>query len=187
MPNSVLSRSASPIISYSVLQKYGAAKCPPGINTTSSGKSGKSPCCILLLLGVLTAMILKPAHARYLPGGFMGCGNNPPWAARSPMSTVGDLSTSMKPSKKIKAKPVAEIFDTQGEPAFRLLEAAALRNVVRKIECGQPYVVSLRRCLSCRKPTRPSCSIKASAIWLDCPFEMVQRRIGGDSNRPLSA
>jgi shikimate kinase len=127
---------------------------------------------------------LKRTPGIYLVG-FMGCGK----------STVGhaladelgwrfvDLDEAIE---KDQGKPIAEIFETQGEAAFRLLESAALRNIVRKIECGQPYVIALGGGAFAQENNSSLLAEKGVSIWLDCPFEMVQRRVARDSQRPLA-
>jgi shikimate kinase len=127
---------------------------------------------------------LKRTPGIYLVG-FMGCGKST--VGRALAEELGwrfvDLDESIE---KDQGKPVAEIFDTQGEAAFRLLEAAALRNLVRKIECGQPHVIALGGGAFLQENNASLLADKGVTIWLDCPFAMVQRRVGGDSQRPLA-
>ncbi len=127
---------------------------------------------------------LKRTPGIYLVG-FMGCGK----------STVGralgeefgwrfvDLDADIE---KAEGTPVARIFEERGEPAFRLLEAAALRSVVRKIECGQPHIVALGGGAYAQENNAQMLVDKGVSIWLDCPFEMAQRRVAGDESRPLA-
>ncbi len=127
---------------------------------------------------------LKRTPGIYLVG-FMGCGKST--VGRALAEEYGwrfvDLDEAIE---KDQGKPIAEIFDTQGEAAFRLLEAAALRSVVRKIECGQPYIVALGGGAFMQENNISLLTDKGVTIWLDCPFEMVQRRAGADSRRPLA-
>ena len=127
---------------------------------------------------------LKRTPGIYLVG-FMGCGKST--VGRALAEEYGwrfvDLDETIE---KDQGKPIAEIFDTQGEAAFRLLESAALRTVVRKIECGQPYIVALGGGAYAQENNATLLTDKGVTIWLDCPFEMVQRRVGGDSQRPLA-
>ncbi len=126
---------------------------------------------------------LKRTPGIYLVG-FMGCGK----------STVGhaladelgwrfvDLDAEIE---KAESTTIAEIFESRGEAAFRLIESAALRNVVRKIECGQPHIVALGG--GAFQDNNAALLVdKGVSIWLDCPFEMVQRRVAGFTNRPLA-
>jgi shikimate kinase len=127
---------------------------------------------------------LKRTPGIYLVG-FMGCGK----------STVGhalaeelgwrfvDLDADIE---KAEGSSIGEIFESRGEPAFRLLEAAALRNAVRKVECGQPHVIALGGGAFAQENNTALLADKGISIWLDCPFETVQRRVAGDQRRPLA-
>jgi shikimate kinase len=140
----------------------------------------------MLLLWRPYGMILK---LKRTPGiylvGFMGCGKST--VGRALADELGwrfvDLDAEIE---KAEGTPIAEIFDTRGEAAFRLIEAAALRNTVRKIECGQPHVVALGGGAFLQDNNATLLSDKGVSIWLDCPFAMVQQRVGGDLQRPLA-
>jgi shikimate kinase len=131
-------------------------------------------------------MILK---LKRTPGiflvGFMGCGK----------STVGqelaeelgwrfvDLDIEIE---KNECCSIAEIFDQRGEPAFRLIETAALRNMVRVIEGGKPHVVALGGGAFLQENNWELITAKGVSIWLDCPLDMIERRIVGHEHRPLT-
>jgi len=140
----------------------------------------------MLLLWRPYGMILK---LKRTPGiylvGFMGCGKST--VGRALADELGwrlvDLDADIE---KAEGTSIAEIFDSRGETAFRLLESAALRNVVRKIECGQPHIVALGGGAFSQENNVSLLAEKGICIWLDCPFEMVQRRVGGDAQRPLA-
>jgi len=76
------------------------------------------------------------------------------------------------------------LFDTRGEPEFRRIEAEMLREHVRSIERG-----AARRCSALGGGAFVGCPQSRAdfaewiAIWLDCPFERVQRRVGDTSVR----
>lgn len=127
---------------------------------------------------------LKRTPGIYLVG-FMGCGK----------STVGqaladelgwrfvDLDADIEKSE---CCTIAEIFEQRGEPAFRVTETAALRNRIRAIECGQPCVISLGGGAFSQESNIELLRDKGVTIWLDCPFEMVERRTAGLEHRPLA-
>lgn len=131
-------------------------------------------------------MILK---LKRTPGiyivGFMGCGKST--VGRALADELGwrfvDLDAEIE---KAEGCPIAEIFEARGEAAFRLLEGAALRSLVRKIECGQPHVVALGGGAYVQDGNAGLLADKGVSLWLDCPFEMVQRRAEGDAGRPLA-
>jgi shikimate kinase len=127
---------------------------------------------------------LKRTPGIYLVG-FMGCGKST--VGRALGEELGwrfvDLDADIE---KAEATPIAQIFEERGEPAFRLLEAAALRSVVRKVECGQPHIVALGGGAYAQENNVQILADKGVSIWLDCPFEMVQRRVAGDEARPLA-
>ena len=81
---------------------------------------------------------------------------------------------------------ITEIFDQQGEPEFRRLEREALRTRVRAIECGKPMVIALGGGTLAQPANYDLLENNGIVIWLDCPFEVVKRRVGEGPQRPLS-
>ncbi len=92
----------------------------------------------------LARMILK---LKRTPGiflvGFMGCGKSTVGPRTGGGIGAGALSTWDADIEKQESCSIAEIFDQRGETAFRVIETAALRNMVRVIEGGKPHVVAL--------------------------------------------
>ncbi len=131
-------------------------------------------------------MILK---LKRTPGiflvGFMGCGKST--VGRELAEELGwrfaDLDQDIE---KQEGCSIAEIFDQRGEPAFRLIETAALRNMIRVIECGKPHVVALGGGAFLQGNNLELVNAKGVSIWLDCPLEMIERRIAGHEHRPLA-
>ncbi|MDQ6997418.1 MAG: shikimate kinase [Mariprofundus sp.] len=79
-------------------------------------------------------------------------------------------------------RSIPEIFAQEGEPFFRQLETACLREVLGKpavIATGGGVVMSEENCqlLKAHPPV----------IWLKASPRFLARRIHGDSNRPLLA
>jgi shikimate kinase len=127
---------------------------------------------------------LKRTPGIYLVG-FMGCGKST--VGRALAEELGwrfvDLDADIE---KAEGCSIAEIFESRGEPAFRLVESAALRSAVRKVECGQPHVVALGGGAFLQENNATLLADKGISIWLDCSFELAQRRVEGDASRPLA-
>ena len=82
--------------------------------------------------------------------------------------------------------PVPEIFASRGEPEFRRIETAVIGQHVRWIERGRPAVLALGGGAFTLPDTRLLLQNNGIAVWLDCPFETVQRRVGQTTHRPLA-
>jgi len=81
---------------------------------------------------------------------------------------------------------IAGIFDTRGEAEFRLIETQILRQHVQHIERGRPAVLALGGGAFITPENRELLSEHGITVWLDCPFEIVQRRVAQASHRPLA-
>ena len=81
---------------------------------------------------------------------------------------------------------IAEIFSARGEAEFRRIETAILRQHVKWIERGRPAVLALGGGAFAEPVNRELLMGNGVAIWLDCPFETVQRRVAATSHRPLA-
>lgn len=113
--------------------------------------------------------------------GFMGCGK----------TTVGarlaqqwgwpfiDLDATLEAGQGM---PIRRIFEEAGEPFFREIEHAALREVSKT----RPAVVALGGGTFVQEPNLELIRETGGAtVWLDCPVEELQRRCEGLTNRPL--
>lgn len=131
-------------------------------------------------------MILK---LKRTPGiflvGFMGCGKST--VGRALAEELGwrflDLDEEIEKQEHCS---VANIFDTRGEPAFRLIETALLRQITRAIEMGRPHVVALGGGAFLQEQNLELIENKGVSIWLDAPFERIAKRIEGQEHRPLA-
>jgi shikimate kinase len=127
---------------------------------------------------------LKRTPGLYLVG-FMGSGKTT--IGRTLAHRLGwsffDIDDEIEAAEKI---TIAELFDSRGEPEFRRIEAAMLREHVRWIERGRPAVLALGGGAFIEPANRELVTGNGFAIWLDCPFETVQRRVGHASHRPLA-
>ena len=81
---------------------------------------------------------------------------------------------------------VAEIFSSRGEEEFRRIEKEIVRQHVRWIERGRPAVLALGGGAFAESATRSLLTGNGIAVWLDCPFDTVHRRLAGTSHRPLA-
>jgi len=81
---------------------------------------------------------------------------------------------------------IAEIFDARGEAEFRRIETAIIHRHVRRIGQGSPAVVALGGGAFAKPANRALLQNNGVTVWLDCPFEVVERRVGLASHRPLA-
>jgi shikimate kinase len=84
---------------------------------------------------------------------------------------------------------IAEIFTERGEPDFRRVETEIIRHHVQWIERGRPAVLALGGGAFAEQPNRDLLENNGIVVWLDCPFELVQRRVaaaGQGAIRPLA-
>ena len=81
---------------------------------------------------------------------------------------------------------ISEIFDTRGEAAFRRIENGVIRRHVRWIERGRPAVLALGGGAFAAQANRDLLENHGVTVWLDCPFQVVERRVALASHRPLA-
>jgi shikimate kinase len=81
---------------------------------------------------------------------------------------------------------IAQIFTGRGEPEFRRIETEIIRQHVGWIERGRPAVLALGGGAFVEPLNRQLVGYNGIAVWLDCPFETVQRRVGAATHRPLA-
>jgi shikimate kinase len=82
--------------------------------------------------------------------------------------------------------PIAEIFDTRGEAEFRRIETGVIRHHVHRIGQGSPAVLALGGGAFAAQANRNLLENNGVTVWLDCPFEAVERRVALASHRPLA-
>src|SRR5579864_5069943 len=169
-----------------------SGKGAPGNNTTCSGNNGSQPCCMLLLLlsrdrrCAIGPMLLK---LKRTPGiylvGFMGCGKST--VGRALADELGwsffDLDDEIEGGA---GSTISEIFDKQGEPIFRALEAAALAKRVKAVQSGRPQVIALGGGALMQDENFELIANNGVTVWLDAPFELIERRVAAESHRPLA-
>ena len=79
-------------------------------------------------------------------------------------------------------RSIREIFEQEGEGAFRGIERHVLRQVVQKPRT----VVALGGGTLIKTENLQLCRGVAEILWLDCPLELIRARLGGSAlARPL--
>jgi shikimate kinase len=81
---------------------------------------------------------------------------------------------------------IPELFSGRGEAEFRRIEANILLQHVRWIERGRPAVLALGGGTFAIPENRELLANSGLSIWLDCPFDIVQRRVAQTTHRPLA-
>ncbi len=84
-------------------------------------------------------------------------------------------------------KRISEIFVELGERAFRDLESAVIRSHIAKVQMGQPRVLALGGGAFVQESNHKLLGNNGVSVWLDCPLELIHRRLGEDTTRPLAA
>ena len=134
-----------------------------------------------------TAMILK---LKRTPGlylvGFMASGKTT--IGRALADHIGwpfvDMDAEIEARE---GRAIAQIFRDLGEAGFRDIEARVLQAHVRQIEAGQPCILALGGGAFVQPGNRELIENNGISLWLDCPLELIQRRLNGDTTRPLAA
>jgi shikimate kinase len=131
-------------------------------------------------------MILK---LKQTPGiyllGFMGCGKSTVGSALADELgwTFFDLDQEVE---KAAGASINEVFDQQGEAAFRALETEALRKRVYNVRTGRPQVIALGGGTFTIEENVELASNHGVTIWLDTPLEVIEQRISAETHRPLA-
>ncbi len=81
---------------------------------------------------------------------------------------------------------IADIFARQGEARFRHLESEAIRRHVGRVEAGLPWVIALGGGAIIQPANWELIQNNGVTVWVDCPLEIVRRRLGDDVTRPLA-
>jgi len=127
---------------------------------------------------------LKRTPGVYLVG-FMGSGKST--IGRQLAHRLGwsffDIDDEIEAAEKTS---ISSIFEERGEAEFRRIESAILRQHVTSIERGRPAVLSLGGGAFTQRLNREMLEANGITVWLDCPLDMVSRRVGQASHRPLA-
>jgi shikimate kinase len=79
-------------------------------------------------------------------------------------------------------RTVREIFETDGEPAFRAEEARALAEA---LDDPEPAVVAAAGGVVLDPANRDRLRARGTVVWLDASPEDLARRVGSRNHRPL--
>ena len=127
---------------------------------------------------------LKRTPGIYLVG-FMGCGKST--VGRALADELGwsffDLDNEIEDQA---GSSVSDIFDRQGEPIFRALEASALAKRVKAVQAGHPQVIALGGGALMDDKNFELILNHGVVVWLDAPFEVIEKRVAAESHRPLA-
>jgi shikimate kinase len=114
--------------------------------------------------------------------GFMGAGKSTVGAALA--RRLGwkyvDLDEEIEAAEHA---AISEIFSQRGEAEFRRIETDALR---RHLAQDEATVLALGGGAFAVPTNRELLRGNGVSVWLDCPFETVQRRVAQATHRPLA-
>ncbi len=102
------------------------------------------------------------------------------------MSWDGILATSMPKLSHAPVRRLRRFLTTRGEAVFREMETTALRERVRTVQLGRPYVIALGGGAFLREENFELVSNHGVSVWLDCPLSTIERRVGAANHRPLA-
>jgi shikimate kinase len=114
--------------------------------------------------------------------GFMGTGKS---SVAAFLSSLTGLETAEMDALIVaqEGRSIAEIFDSEGEEAFRGIESALLRKLA---ETGG-FIVSCGGGVPLREENRKVMKESGTVILLTAPAEELARRLASDTARPLLA
>jgi shikimate kinase len=87
--------------------------------------------------------------------------------------------------EKAEKLTIAEIFGARGEAEFRRIEHEILKQHVRWIERGRPAVLALGGGAFIEQANRDMLDNNGISVWLDCPFDVVRRRLQHEPHAPV--
>lgn len=88
--------------------------------------------------------------------------------------------------ERIENRTIASMFVEDGELVFRDRETAAIRKYVDQIQTGHPRVIALGGGAFIQERNFQLLKDNGITVWLDCPLDEVNRRLGDDCTRPLA-
>lgn len=127
---------------------------------------------------------IERASAVFLVG-FMGCGKTAigRLLAQQIRWSFVDLDDDIEARMQMS---IPRIFDQFGEAEFRRIEHEALAERVRQIEQGERMVVALGGGAFVQPANQELIAAHGLTIWLDCAFEVIERRVAQHDHRPLA-
>jgi shikimate kinase len=82
---------------------------------------------------------------------------------------------------------IPSLFETLGEPGFRRIESEAIEKRVRSIRKCCPTVLALGGGAYVQPANAGLLDANGISIWLDTPFDTIERRVRMSNHRPLAA
>ena len=83
-------------------------------------------------------------------------------------------------------KSIPEVFEQEGEPAFRKLESDCLKDQTRLVCSGRARVVGLGGGTFVDERNRELIEESGVSIWLDAPASLLWERVKAETHRPLA-
>lgn len=83
-------------------------------------------------------------------------------------------------------KRIADIFDSEGEEAFRSMEREALAGRVHRIQGGHAMVLALGGGACVTETCMERLSNNGVTVYLDCDFDTLAARVAAFEHRPLA-
>ena len=127
---------------------------------------------------------LKRTPGLYLVG-FMGCGKTTVGSmlAQHLGWTFVDIDEEIERREK---RSIAQIFAEEGEAMFRDRETTVIHEHIRRIQAGVPRVIALGGGAFIQERNWQILKDNGITVWLDCSLDVVHRRLGEDTTRPLA-
>ena len=114
--------------------------------------------------------------------GYMGAGKTSVAHQLSQMTGMSFVDTD-KRIESLAGKTIPEIFEQDGEAAFRLLEHIVLRDILK----AEGQIIATGGGIVLREDNRELLRSKAFTVHLTASPEVIAKRVAGDTNRPLLA
>ncbi len=112
--------------------------------------------------------------------GFMGAGKTTVGRLLAEKLGFAFLDLDEEIQKEV-GLSIREIFERMGEAAFRDMESRMLR----RLAAIDNVVVALGGGTFVREENRQRVRQLGISVWLDCPIEIILRRVEGKADRPL--
>ena len=113
--------------------------------------------------------------------GYMGCGKTTLGKKISYRERIALLDTDKRIEQKQK-KSINEIFDEEGEPAFRQMETECLKDF---LDYSDRYVISVGGGLPMKEENRILMKQLGTVVYLKAEPETIYGRLKNDTTRPL--
>lgn len=113
--------------------------------------------------------------------GFMGAGKTTIGKALAERLSWDFIDTDAEIEKE-QGRKISEIFETEGEQAFRDMETRLLKKLEKSEE---QFVLSIGGGMPVREENRELLRKIGTVVYLKATKEELVRRLSGDTNRPL--